>query len=592
MEPKELIREQIDVADLVGEYLQLKKAGQGSFKAICPFHSEKTPSLYVSRPKQIWHCFGCDKGGDIFAFMMDMEGVEFIEALQLLAKKAGVALPKFEKKNTDKNDRLKAINQLAAEVYSRYMSSNSGIAVREYIKKRGFKEETLMAFGIGYAPDSYTALIDIARKKGVSEKELQDAGLALPSRRGGSIDRFRHRLMIPFRDPHGNTIGFTGRVLRKEDTPKYMNSPQTPIYDKGGFIFGLDLAKTAIKKAGEVILVEGNLDVLASYQAGVTNVVATSGTAFTERQLKLLKRYTTKLVFCFDADAAGFEAARRGMRLAIVNGFEVRVIPLNDKEGKDPDEVVKKSPERWVELVENHVDHMTYLYERIVSDVDISSVSEKTKAGTDFMNEIRTLQSPIEREHWLKRLSEAVDTPIGQLRSALKNKDSAPVPVHSSKASEKTKETPEKHTITSLDDLFLSLVINDQDLLKLSAERVSTDLLEGAAKDLYKISLTLYNSTHLSQTEFFETLKNEAKQNSEELARYAERVSLLHLHEPSTEISNQGDKTTFFHGLVDKLVDRSQVAKRAALLRALKLAERQQDANRVEELTRQYQALL
>ena len=322
--------------------------------------------------------FRVRQGRRHFAFIMEMEGVESSEALRLLGKRAGVEILHYERRDTSTADHLKAINAFAQKVYERFLQTSKGSDARAYLERRGITPELQMTFGLGYAPDTWTGLIDVAKKKDITDADLQAAGLALPSKRGNRIDRFRHRLMIPLRDQHGNTVGFTARALRDGDTPKYMNSPQTEVYDKSALVYGLDIAKSAIKSKGEVILVEGNLDVVASHKADVKNVVAISGTALTEQHVRLLKRYATRFVFCFDADDAGFNAAVRGMRLARSLGADIRVIALSKQDGKDPMRLCK-NPERWRACRKAPVDQLTFLFDKIVAPIDRKDVSQKSR---------------------------------------------------------------------------------------------------------------------------------------------------------------------------------------------------------------------
>lgn len=408
MQEKDEVKDRLDIADIIGEYLTLKGAGQGAFKALCPFHGEKTPSLHISRPKQIWHCFGCGKGGDVLAFVMEMEGMGFREALEHLAKKAGVVLKEVPRApSSDRGDRLRAINTFAQEVYRRHLASSSGQVARDYLAKRAVSETVVDAFALGYAPKEWTVLVEAAKKKGISTKELVEAGLAIPSKGPeGVVDRFRHRLMIPLKDTQGRTVAFTGRVLDPNDEPKYMNSPQTAVYDKGRLLFGLDRAKAAIRREKSVVIVEGNMDVIASHEAGVDWAIACSGTAFTREHAAALKRYTDTLVFCFDADAAGFAAARRAMQLAAGEGFSVRVVPLDATEGKDPDEVVRRhGADVWRVLVGKAEPRMEWLFRRLVASVNVADVEAKKVAAREFSGEVATLANVIEREHWQGKLA-------------------------------------------------------------------------------------------------------------------------------------------------------------------------------------------
>ncbi|MDA1038567.1 MAG: DNA primase [bacterium] len=421
MEPKEEIRNRLDVADVIGEYFELKKAGT-SLKACCPFHSEKTPSFNVSKEKQIWHCFGCGVGGDIFAFVMQMEGIDFPEALRLLAKKAGVEIPRYS--STQSNERSKQVeaNTLACKYFEKvYLESDSAKTVREYVESRGIPEELREEFGIGFAPDQWDALVGVLKKREYTDSEIMGAGLAFKSKKSGSvIDRFRNRLMIPLHDAHGNVVGFTGRIMPgapENSGPKYMNSPETDAYHKSDVLYGLHKAKQAIKLEKSVIIVEGNLDVVASHKAGVKNVVASSGTALTESQINLLKRYTDTLLFCFDQDAAGFKAAIRGIHLAMQNECNVKVLLVPESAGKDPDEVVQKNPSLWREIVKKPIPIMEYYFTHATRGRDLSDVEMKRSVGRFLIDEIARIQDKIEQEHWLTQLADILRTNVDVLRT-------------------------------------------------------------------------------------------------------------------------------------------------------------------------------
>ncbi|MFH1253118.1 MAG: DNA primase [Candidatus Uhrbacteria bacterium] len=424
MDPKEEIRQRVDIVEFIGETLQLKPAGGGSFKALCPFHMEKTPSLYVSREKQIWHCFGCGEGHDIFDFVMKMEGVDFSEALRSLAKRAGVEVPRYNSTQTNENDRLIRVNEFAAACYQKILAeSPSAAEARVYVEQRGITPDLLEKFGLGFAPEAWDTLVGLLNKKSIPLKEAERAGLALPRRSGdGYVDRFRHRLMIPLRDVRGQTVAFTGRIMpgaKDNEGPKYLNSPETPIYHKSELLFGLDLAKKAIKLEKSVIIVEGNLDVVASHKAGVENVVASSGTALTEQQLDILKRLTETLIFSFDQDAAGFNAALRGIRLARQKGFQIKVALLPPEAGKDPDEAVQKNPELWRQTVKQTIPVMDYIINRTIKDKDLSQVEVKKEVGEILLPELAIVPNVIEREHWLQTIADLLRLDIKILRNNL-----------------------------------------------------------------------------------------------------------------------------------------------------------------------------
>ena len=316
MDEIELIKEKINVVDLISEYLPLKKAGV-NFKGSCPFHQEKTPSFMVSPERGIFHCFGCGVGGDIFKFLMEKEGIEFKEALEILAQKAGVTLKRSSApdKAKDLNDRLYEANTKAMQFFNYLLTTHPlGKKALDYLHSRGIKDETIKEFQIGYALNSWETLTKFLKKRGFKTEELILSGLGVSSKRG-CYDRFRGRVMFPLIDVRNRVIGFSGRVLGKEE-PKYINTPQTPIFDKKRFLLGLNLTKGIIKEKDEAIIVEGEMDMIMSYQEGIKNIVASKGTALTEDQVITLKKYTENISLCFDTDLAGDAASRRGIEIA------------------------------------------------------------------------------------------------------------------------------------------------------------------------------------------------------------------------------------------------------------------------------------
>ena len=424
MDPKDEIKSKVDIAELVGEYLSLKPAGPQRFRALCPFHSERTPSFHVSADKQIWHCFGCSEGGDCFSFVMRMEGMDFPEALRHLGKKVGVEVKRFAAAESNEKQRLVEANEIAAEFFRTTLaSSDLGKVARDYLSRRGIDEALADKFKLGFAPDTWDSMTFALSTRGFQPMEIERAGLALKRKDGsGVFDRFRARIMVPLRDQHGNVVGFTGRAMpgAPDDSAKYMNSPETPIYHKGRLLFGLDLAKQSIKRAGHVIVVEGNLDVIASHKAGIENIVASSGTALTEEHVALLKRFTSTLVFSFDADAAGFKAAQRGIALARAASMDVRVAVLPADAGKDPDDAVQKDPQLWRDAVTKTVPIMQYLIERAVANRDLANVDDKRAVAALVLPELVQITDVIEREHWLQTVSDLLRTDLGQLRASLK----------------------------------------------------------------------------------------------------------------------------------------------------------------------------
>lgn len=442
MDPKEEIKSRVNIADLVAEYLPLKPAGPSRFRGLCPFHAERTPSFHVSADKQIWHCFGCSEGGDCFSFVMRMEGMDFPEALLHLGKKVGVEVPRYSANDTNEKRRLMETNELAAKFFRKTLLESPGAAeARAYLARRGIDDTLAEKFGLGFALESWDALTAFLTERGFQPMEQEKAGLALNRRSGsGVIDRFRARVMIPLCDQHGNVVGFTGRIMPSnsatfDEGPKYMNSPETLIYRKGHLLYGLHLAKQAIKREGRVVIVEGNLDVVASHKAGVEHVVGSSGTALTEDQLGLLKRFTNTIVFSFDADAAGFKAAQRGIALARTLGFDVRVAVLPADAGKDPDEAVQKDPQLWRDAATKTVPIMQYYLDRATAGRDLANVDHKRAVAALLIPELAQTKDVIEREHWLQTLSDLLRTDIGALRKEVAAPSAAPAaPVKSKPA--------------------------------------------------------------------------------------------------------------------------------------------------------------
>lgn len=418
------IKARIDVVDLVAEYVPLKPSGAGTFKGLCPFHQERTPSFHVSRVRQSWHCFGCDVGGDIFTFIERIEGMEFREALTFLAQKAGVVIPEtqeFEQGKTKKK-RLHEVNELAAKFFrSALLHLPQAAEARAYVAKRQIDDLSADLFLIGYAPESWSALTEALAKKGVLADELVTAGLAMKREHGdGVYDRFRGRLMFPIADVHGNIVGFTGRILMADPTqPKYINTPETPVYHKSAVLYGLDKAKAEIRKQNLAVIVEGNMDAVSSHQAGVMNVVAASGTALTLEQLSLIKRFTINLAIAFDQDAAGAAATLRGLDLARQQGFSLKIISLPPEAGKDPDEACKKDPNLWRQAIADAQGIIDWVYQRAFARHPHATPEHKRLIAEEVLPEMARIPHPVEREAWVKRLAGDLDIREETLRQGL-----------------------------------------------------------------------------------------------------------------------------------------------------------------------------
>ena len=395
---KEEVRARLNIEDVIGEYVQLKRAGR-NFKGISPFSSEKTPSFFVSPDKSIWHDFSSNKGGDVFSFVMEVEGMDFRQALEHLARKAGVELSQYDTASTrvfaERKQRLYEAHRLAVQYYQQCLLRNSH-AMEYVFNERKLDREVVTDFAIGYAPDSGTALTNALIKRGFTKKELADAGLT--NRYGG--DMFRGRIMIPLMDGAAQVVGFTGRTIGNiEGAPKYLNTPQTLLYDKGRQVFGLSQAKAAIREQGFAVIVEGNLDVVSSHQVGVKQVVATAGTAMTESHLRALKRLTSDVRLAYDGDKAGIAATERAIAIAAHVGVELRIISMPE-DVKDPDELIKQDSVLWsraISTVEPAVDWVLAQYEQ---RLDLKSAAGKREFTTTALVVIRLLSDPVVQEHY------------------------------------------------------------------------------------------------------------------------------------------------------------------------------------------------
>lgn len=413
---KEEVRARLNIEDVIGEYVQLKRAGR-NLKGLSPFTDERTPSFMVSPEKQIWHDFSSGKGGDIFTFVMLVEGMDFRQALEHLARKAGVDLSLFSRgdgRTAKRRARAREALKLAANFYQQNLVKNS--AALEYaVKKRRLNRQTIGDFIIGYAPDQGDALTKALEKRGFSRRELADAGLV--NRFGG--DLFRGRMMVALSDGSGEVVGFTGRIIRDDPrAPKYLNTPQTLLFDKSRHIFGLYQAKEAIRKSDAAVIVEGNLDVVSSHQAGVKNVVATAGTAMTLQHLKALSRLAGRIRLAFDGDRAGVSATERAINLAQEIGVELEVVSLPDGV-KDPDELIQKDVALWQAAVERAQPAVDWVIARHAEMEDLATAEGKRRFSTTALRIVRGLKDPVEQEHYLAVISKKTGASITALKAKL-----------------------------------------------------------------------------------------------------------------------------------------------------------------------------
>jgi DNA primase len=418
------VRNAGDIVRLVSDYVPLKAAGS-RLKGLCPFHQEKTPSFSVDPQMQLFYCFGCQAGGDAFKFVMLYEKVDFPESVEFLAKRWGVPLPRASARpEDDARARLLLMNEAATEFFRGQWSDPArGKLARDYITKRGVSDAVALRFGLGYAPDSWDALLNLLGARGFKAPELQAAGLAIPRKDGsGQYDRFRHRVIFPIRDVSGRVIAFGGRALGDSE-PKYLNSPETPAYVKGEHLYGLDVARDAIRREGFAILVEGYLDLIALHQAGFENAVASLGTALTPSQVKLLARYSERVVVSYDGDTAGINAAAKSLDLFLERGFDVRVAEI--PQGKDPDDFVKdQGVAAYDAIVRQAPSYLDFLLNRELRGRDLGLPEEKVAAINAILPKLARLESAVLRAAWAGRLADALriddDLVMQELRNALR----------------------------------------------------------------------------------------------------------------------------------------------------------------------------
>lgn len=416
------IKARLNIVELIGSYVRLEKSGT-HWKACCPFHQERSPSFMVNEEKNMWHCFGCGKGGDVFAFVMEMEGLEFREALKMLAERAGVELPQYkgEEKNKETKDRIFDLLELATKFYEKQLWDGAGKEkISAYLKGRGLSDESIKKFRLGYAPDGWRHMLEFLTSKGFKADELEQAGLIIRKSSDESkpftlnplpsnyYDRFRDRIMFPIFDILGRVIGYSARVAPggDESQAKYINTPETPIYHKSRALYGLYLAKQAMKQAGGTVIVEGNMDVIAMHQAGIENTVAVSGTALTPEQLAIMKRYGNEVKLFFDMDGAGQKAALKSAEAALEKEFSVTVVALSS--GKDAADMGKESPEKLREAVMKSVAAPKYFLEASLAKHDKSASDGKRKIVDEYAEFLMFVKNPIERAHWIKELAREI----------------------------------------------------------------------------------------------------------------------------------------------------------------------------------------
>ncbi len=490
---KEEVRARLAIEDVIGEYVELKRAGR-NFKGLSPFSGEKTPSFFVSPDKNIWHDFSSNKGGDIFSFVMEVEGMDFRAALEHLARKAGVDLSQYESKGSQELARRKKrayeAHVWAAKYYQQCLL-RSKTAMQYVSEQRRLNRQVVADFLIGYAPDSGQALVNALSKKGFSKKELVDAGLT--NRYGG--DLFRGRLMIPLMDASGQVIGFTGRIIGEvEGAPKYLNTPQSLIYDKSRHIFGLSQAKAAIRATEYVVMVEGNLDVVSSHQAKVQQVVATAGTAMTEQHLQAIKRLAGDVRLAYDADKAGIAATERAIAIAAKVGVDLTIISMPEG-AKDPDELIQKNPADWEKAITTRVPAVDWVLTQYSSRVDMSTAVGKRTFTSAGLGIVASLFDPVEREHYEQKIASMTSTSLEAIQEKLAEQTSVKKRLKPVKGDMQPTTEPDYTN----EDNFLALTMVDvpsQELLL----HLQFDLLHGEERQAVARYIAQHRGEEITET--------------------------------------------------------------------------------------------
>ena len=550
------IKARISIEDLAGEYLELKRTGR-NFKALSPWTNERTPSFIISPDKQIWHDFSSGKGGDIFGFIMEVEGMTFREALEFLARKAGVEIETFDSKRSreisEKKERLRKILQISANFYQHMLVRNKE-ALNYVFKNRKLSKEIVQEFKIGFAPNTQKMLTNFLLKKGFAMSDIRDSGLL--NRFGGDI--FRNRMVITLQDSGGLPVGFTGRIIKDEpNAPKYLNTPQTLLYDKSSNIFGLSQAKNEIRKAGFVVVVEGNMDVISSHQAGVKNVVATAGTAMTVHHLKALGRFSNDVRLCFDSDQAGISATERAISLGQQAGVELSIITLDQSAGeaKDPDELIQKDLELWKGSISKPQPAIEWIFDQYEKRLNITTAVGKKEFSTIALKLVENLNDPVEKDFYIEQISKR----IGISKTTLLGKfDEKSRPV----------KPKRRMKIEKTDEKFVDEYIYEDDLLALAIKEQKLAEMLGELQD---------NILHDKQrNQILQILKSN---NLDLLKNFDDYVKILLLKADKRLGNIKGSATDEMKRLIQKVKTQNLQERKENLQEQLENAEIQGDEN-------------
>ncbi|MBI5804571.1 DNA primase [candidate division TA06 bacterium] len=572
------IRQASDVVDIVGQYLPLKKMGN-TYKTLCPFHQEKTPSFNVNPQKQIWHCFGCGKGGNVYTFLMEYDKVSFVEAVRTLAQKAGIKVPETRADYKDgRHDLLYQANELAASFFSENLADPKNASAREYLEKLGITKETQELFRLGYAPNEWDGFIKYAGRSGLSLPLLQESGLIVARETGsGFYDRFRHRIIFPFFSLGGRVIGFGGRSLEQSPQAKYLNSPETPIYHKGRGFYGFNQTKSAVGDAGYAILVEGNFDLIVPFQAGFKNILATAGTALTPDQARLLSRYARRVVVCYDPDSAGQSATERAIEPLLEAGLDVKaaLLPPN----MDPDAFIReKGAEEFGALIKNAITFVEFLVMRTSLQKDLSQISEKSKLVNDLAGLMVKVEDTVSRAQYARETADLCGVDESLVLDLMRKKQG----LSPKQAAAPGKELPQ---IDWEHEIFVLLIKRPQFL-----EEFGPQLKEGNLPSPWLQGMLARLETQYSQSgriegaKLFEDLVDQEEQN---------RLSAIiaRSHQGDDTMDDADKDRTVLRDYLKKLKELRLKPRMKELQEQIKLSEKAGNREQVSQLLAQYQEL-
>jgi len=579
----EEIKSRLDIVDLIKEYVQLIPAGV-NFKAPCPFHNEKTPSFFVSPEKQIWHCFGCGAGGDIFEFVKKIEGLEFPETLRILADKTNVKID-YNYNPELKNQKTKVLDilQNTVDYYHQLLLKDKDAKVaRDYLKKREIDEKAIEQFNLGYSKDSWDDLLNYLRSKKFADLDIEAAGLVVKSKKDNKFyDRFRGRLMFPINNIFGQTIGFTARILKKDDQQgKYVNTPQTIAYDKSSVLYNMDLAKMAIKQKNYTILAEGQMDVISSYMAGVQNIIASSGTALTPQQVKIIKRYSENLMIAYDADKAGLKATFRIVDNALVENINIKIIEM--PKGMDPDQLIKEDKQKWLDAVKNAKPIMDFVFDKVFSIGDLNNVFHKKQMVRKLLVFISKFRDDIERETYLKRLSDSIDIDYDLLKEKLdiflnKNKKNYVVEKEDNKEYQPSKLDKKEELLKKI----IALGINFSNSLEYLSSNLELEYINKSLVDeLYKDIIVYYTKNNSFDLKIFKKSIDKEKSALLDI--------IIFIFENEYNDYDQNDSFVDLKSLVRVFKKEFLTEELRELEKLLKLAERKNDQKKIEEITKEF----